>query len=140
MSTLSEVLSSGSGKESTYQCRKHTFHPWIGKIPWKRAWNPFQYSGLENPIDRGALWVMVPRVTENRAWLKLLANNTQLKWRQLNPYIYLAFVTCYVLFCSKYMKKIWAHTQKKYVVGKRKTILIAFQIIINSLLPYHRKI
>ena len=51
MSTLSEVLSSGSGKESTYQCRKHTFHPWIGKIPWKRAWNPFQYSGLENPID-----------------------------------------------------------------------------------------
>ena len=30
-----------SGKESTYQCRRHKrrrFSPWVGKIPWSRKW------------------------------------------------------------------------------------------------------
>ena len=26
------------GKESTCQCRRHGFSPWVGKIPWRRAW------------------------------------------------------------------------------------------------------
>ena len=29
-----------SGKESAYQCRTCGFHPWVGKIPWKRKWQP----------------------------------------------------------------------------------------------------
>ena len=29
-----------SGKESTYQCRRHGFDPWVGKIPWRRKWQP----------------------------------------------------------------------------------------------------
>ena len=32
-----------SGKEPTWQCRRHKRHrfdPWIGKIPWRRAWQP----------------------------------------------------------------------------------------------------
>ena len=32
-----------SGKELTCQCRRHKrcrFDPWVGKIPWKRAWQP----------------------------------------------------------------------------------------------------
>ena len=27
-----------SGKESTCQCWRCGFHPWIGKIPWRRKW------------------------------------------------------------------------------------------------------
>ena len=27
-----------SGKESTYKCRR--LHPWVGKIPWNRKWQP----------------------------------------------------------------------------------------------------
>jgi len=27
-----------SGKESACQCRRHRFHPWIRKIPWRRKW------------------------------------------------------------------------------------------------------
>ena len=27
-----------SGKESTCQCRRHGFSPWVGKIPWRRKW------------------------------------------------------------------------------------------------------
>ena len=32
-----------SGKEPACQCRRdkrHRFHPWVGKIPWRRAWQP----------------------------------------------------------------------------------------------------
>ena len=32
-----------SGKKSTYQYRRNKileFHPWVGKIPWRRKWKP----------------------------------------------------------------------------------------------------
>ena len=29
-----------SGQESTSQCRRHGFHPWVGQIPWRREWLP----------------------------------------------------------------------------------------------------
>ena len=32
-----------SGKESACQCRRHKrgrFNPWVGKIPWRRKWQP----------------------------------------------------------------------------------------------------
>ena len=29
-----------SGKESAFQCRRCRFHPWVGKIPWRRKWQP----------------------------------------------------------------------------------------------------
>ena len=38
------------------QCRSHRkcgFNPWVGKIPWRGAHNPLQYSCLENPMNRG---------------------------------------------------------------------------------------
>ena len=39
---LQGVPSGASGKEPTCQCRRqrHRFDPWVGKIPWKRAWQP----------------------------------------------------------------------------------------------------
>ena len=32
--------------------------------------NPFQYSWLENPADRGVWWAAVHRVAQSRTWLK----------------------------------------------------------------------
>ena len=29
-----------NGKESTWQCRRHGFSPWVRKIPWSRKWQP----------------------------------------------------------------------------------------------------
>ena len=29
-----------SGKEPACQCRRHRFDPWVGKMPWRRAWQP----------------------------------------------------------------------------------------------------
>ena len=48
-------------------------HLWIWKIPWRRAGNPFQYSCLENPMDRRAWQAAVHRVTKSWIWLKRLS-------------------------------------------------------------------
>ena len=40
---LSLNSTSGGGKEPTCQCRRFKrrgFNPWVGKIPWKRSWQP----------------------------------------------------------------------------------------------------
>ena len=29
-----------SGKETTCQCRRHRFDPWVGRIPWRKEWQP----------------------------------------------------------------------------------------------------
>ena len=46
------------GKEPTCQCRRHKrsgFDPWVGKIPWRRAWQP-------NPVflPRESPWTEEP--------------------------------------------------------------------------------
>ena len=41
-------------KESSCQCRRLGFDPWVGKVPGGGNGNPLQYSCLENSIDRGA--------------------------------------------------------------------------------------
>ena len=33
-----------AGKESAYQCRSLGFYPWVGKIPWRRKWQPTPVS------------------------------------------------------------------------------------------------
>ena len=47
------------GKESTCQCRRHGFDPQVGKIPWRRKWQPTPVFLLGNPMDRGAWWAIV---------------------------------------------------------------------------------
>ena len=62
------VVGAASDKEPACQYRRrkrHWFDPWVGKIPWMRAWQPTQYSCLENPMDRGARWATVHRVTQS---------------------------------------------------------------------------
>ena len=64
-----------SGEEPACQGRRHEryrFDPWVRKIPWRRHGNPLHYSCLENPMDRGAWWAIVYRVTKSRMWLKRL--------------------------------------------------------------------
>ena len=40
------------GKDSACQCRRLRFHPWVGKMPWRKQ--PIQYSCLGNPMFRRA--------------------------------------------------------------------------------------
>ena len=79
---LSGFPGGASGKEPTCQCRRHRkceLNPWVGKIPFRRDGNPFQYSCLENPMDRIAWWAMVHRVSRSQ---------TQLKWLSIYIHTY----------------------------------------------------
>ena len=43
--------------------------------PWRGHSNPLQYSGLENPMDRGAWWITVPEIA--KSWTRLHTAETQ---------------------------------------------------------------
>ena len=50
------VIHGASGKEPACQCRRHSFDPWVGKIPWQRAWQatlvflPGKFHGKRNLV------------------------------------------------------------------------------------------
>ena len=46
------------------------FSPGLGRSPGEGNGNPFQYSCLENPIDRGAWWATVYGVAKSWTHLK----------------------------------------------------------------------
>ena len=49
-----------SGKEFACnagdRCRRHRFHPLVGKSPWRRKLQPTPVSCLKNPMDRWVRW------------------------------------------------------------------------------------
>ena len=51
------------------QCRRPGLYPWVGKICWRRAWKPLQYSCPENPMDRGAWQATVYGVAKGQTRL-----------------------------------------------------------------------
>ena len=57
-----------SGKESACQCRRCKrckFKPWVGKIPWRRKWQPAPVFCLGNHMDRGIWRATVHGATES---------------------------------------------------------------------------
>ena len=50
----------------------------LERFPGGGHGNPFQYSCLENPTDRGAWWATVYRVTKSWTWLKRVNVHTRI--------------------------------------------------------------
>ena len=48
-----------SSQEFTSQCRGLEFYLWVRKIPWRRKWQPLQYSWLKNSVHRRTWWAIV---------------------------------------------------------------------------------
>ena len=84
------------------QCRRHRrlgFDPWDRKTPWRKKWQPTQYSCLENPTDRGAWLATVHGVTKSRTWLKHLSTQFCNLW---NKCIHWALPkTCSAVLCYR---------------------------------------
>ena len=65
------------GKSVCLRCGSRGFNPWVGKIPWRRKWQPTPVflpgeshgSCLENPMDGGAWWITVHGVAKSRTRL-----------------------------------------------------------------------
>ena len=71
-------LGGTSGKEPTCQCKRHKrrrFDSWVGKIPWRRAWQPTLVFLSGDSMHRRTWWATVPRVA--KSW-------TQLKWLSMH--------------------------------------------------------
>ena len=45
--------------------------PELGRSPGRGYGNPLQYSCLENPVDRGAWWIIVHGITKSWTWLNI---------------------------------------------------------------------
>ena len=58
-----------AGKESACNAADPGLIPGWGRCPGEGNSNPFQYSFLENPMDRGAWWATVHGVTKSQTWL-----------------------------------------------------------------------
>ena len=60
-------LGGAGGKEPTCQCRRHKrhgFNPRVGKIPWRRNWQPTPVL-LPGKFHGGLWWATVHRVTKS---------------------------------------------------------------------------
>ena len=63
------------GKEATCQCRRHKkcrFDPLVGKIPWRRKWQPTPVFLPGEPQGQTSLEATVQRVAKSRTRLKRL--------------------------------------------------------------------
>ena len=63
------------GKESACSVGDLSSISALGISPGGGHGNLFQYSCLENPMDRGAWWARVHRVTKSQTQLKRLSTN-----------------------------------------------------------------
>ena len=73
-----QVLPRGAScRESACQCRRlkrQRFHPWIGKIPWRRAWQPSPvFLSGESYLHRNLLAYLVHKFAKSWTWLKQLS-------------------------------------------------------------------
>ena len=73
-----------SGKEPACQCKRDKrwgFNPRVGKIPWRRAWQPTLAWGIPWTEEAGGLHVH--RVTKSQTGLKQLSMHTQTHTHEL---------------------------------------------------------
>ena len=79
-----------SGKESTCNAEDPGLNPGLGRFPEGGNGNPFQYSCLENPMDRGAWQATVHGVT--KSWTGLSTVHACLLMPEISPLISGPFV------------------------------------------------
>ena len=67
-------------KRISLQGRRPRFDPWVGKIPWRRAWQPTLYSYLKNPKDRWAWWTLVHGIAKSWMTEWLILSKFSVMW------------------------------------------------------------
>ena len=65
----SRRASCSSDSEACLRCRRPGCNPWVGKVLWRRAWQPGQCSCWEKSMHRGAWRATVRGIRESRTRL-----------------------------------------------------------------------
>ena len=60
--------------------------PGLGRFPWRRKWQPTQYSCLEKSMDRGAWRATVDGVAKSQTRLKQLSRAEQNQEKLFSSY------------------------------------------------------
>ena len=69
-----------SGKEPACQCRthmRHRFNTWVGKILWRKVWQPTPVFLPGESHGQGAWWARVHRVTKSQTQVQQLSTHAQ---------------------------------------------------------------
>ena len=62
---------------SARDVRDAGFNPWVGKIPWRRKWQPTPVFLPKNLLDRGTWLSAVHRITKSQTqWKRLSTHNS----------------------------------------------------------------
>ena len=95
-----------SGKESACRCKRYRFDPWVGKIPWRRKWQPTPvFLPGKSHGQRSLLGYSPMGLQRSQAWLSNLTTTTYTSlfiylfnilflygWLQDIEYIFLCYI------------------------------------------------
>ena len=76
MFRASQVVLVVKNRLPVQETRDRVSIPRLGRSPGGGHDKPLQYSGLENPMDRGAWWATVHKGTKSQTQLKQLNTHT----------------------------------------------------------------
>ena len=93
MDVFSGVLRWLSNKESACNAGDPSLIPGSGRSSGEGNGNPFQYSCLENPMDRGAWWATVHGVA--KSWTRL---STHVVWSSTSCTVFFFFLKMCLMF------------------------------------------
>ena len=112
-----------SGKESACQCR--SLIPGSGRSPGEGNGNPFQYSYLVNPMDRGVWWATIHGVTKNQTWLNTHTCTHRIAFHLL----YTCELACKVIWICK-LSEINFHIEQD------SSVQFSHSVVSDSLRPH----
>ena len=109
-----------SGKESTCQCRRCRFNPWVRMIPWRRKWQPTAVSlpGKSHGRiqDQGIGWDLSSRIADG-----CLLLNPHMAERDHFPFVssYEALIPLrrFPLSCPNYIPKLHLQMPSHWRLG-----------------------
>ena len=107
------------------QCSRPGFHPWVGKIPWRRAWEPLQYPCLETHHGQRSLAGYSPRGSQSAGHNWATQHGTKLWY---TPFIYF-FMDWWILILVRNFDYFNSH------IDSDSANQSPFRLAIVSLLP-----
>ena len=70
------VVKNPPSNANTGDLKGHRFNPWVGKLPWRRAWQPTPVFLPEEPMNREAWQAITYRVAKSQIHWKGLRMHT----------------------------------------------------------------